>query len=56
MFAFSVDLKPFLISASDIPVLALTDDTVCDTTVSSSAAMAPPTVGEFDPPTLGLAL
>ena len=49
MFAFSVDLKPFLISASDIPVLVLTDVIVCDITVSSSDAMAPPTVGVLLP-------
>jgi hypothetical protein len=53
ILALSVDLNPFLISASDIPVAVLIDDTVCVITVSSSAATEPPTVGEDVPPALG---
>ena len=49
-FALSVERNPFFISASDIPVAVLTDETVWLITVSSSAATEPPTVGESDPP------
>ena len=42
--ADSVERKPCCNSASDIPVAVLTDETVCDMTVWSPLATAPPTV------------